>query len=144
MTTDAALAGNKRTLFLLVAANVATSILHYVDNVIFFKQYPEPTWLNPHLVDMAWFVMTPFGLAGCLLFLEGRRTASFVCLYIFALMNLLVLGHYLIAPPWKVSFKINLFIMLEAAAALILGGYMAWVQSQGSTGVPQREVVPGA
>jgi hypothetical protein len=60
-------------LFALVAANVVTSILHYVDNVIFFKHYPEPTWLNPHLVDMAWFIMTPFGLAGCVLFLLGRR-----------------------------------------------------------------------
>jgi hypothetical protein len=131
MATAPASARSRRTLFALVAANVVTSILHYVDNVIFFKHYPEPTWLNPHLVDLAWFVMTPIGLAGCLLFVRGRPTAAFVCLYLLSLMNLLVLGHYLIAPPWEVSFKINLFILLEAATALALGGYTAWLQFQG-------------
>ena len=90
----------------------------YVDNVLFFRHYPEPTWLNPHLVDMAWFVMTPFGVVGYVLFLRGRSTAAFACLYLYALMSLLVLGHYLIAPPWRVSFKINVFIMAEAIAAL--------------------------
>ncbi len=118
----------RRILLTLVLANVVTSILHYVDNVLFFRHYPEPTWLNPHLVDMAWFVMTPFGVAGYLLFIRGRPAAAFACLYLYALMSLLVLGHYLIAPPWRVSFKINVFIMAEAVAALLLGAFTAWLQ----------------
>jgi hypothetical protein len=113
---------------MLVAANIVTSILHYADNVAFFRHYPEPTWLSPHLVDMAWFVMTPFGIVGYLLFLRGRRTAAFACLYLYAAMGLLVLGHYLIAPPWRVSFRINLFILAEAVAALLLGVVTAWFQ----------------
>ena len=44
---------DRRILLSLVLANFVTSILHYVDNVLFFRHYPEPTWLNPHLVDMA-------------------------------------------------------------------------------------------
>ena len=40
----------------------------------------------------------------------------------------LVLGHYLIAPPWRVSFKINVFIMAEAIAALLMGTFTAWLQ----------------
>jgi hypothetical protein len=43
-------------------------------------------------------------------------------------MSLLVLGHYLIAPPWQLAFKINLFIMAEAIAALLLGIFTAWLQ----------------
>ena len=115
-------------LLTLVLANVVTSILHYVDNVVFFRHYPEPTWLSPHLVDLAWFVMTPFGVAGYLFFRRGRRPAAFACLYLYAAMGLLVLGHYLIAPPWKVALKINLFIMAEAIAALQLGVFTAWLQ----------------
>jgi hypothetical protein len=99
-----------------------------VDNVLFFRHYPEPTWLNAHLVDMAWFVMTPLGVAGYVLFLRGRSAAAFACLYLYALTSLLVLGHYLIAPPWQVSFKINLFIMAEAIAAVLLGMFTAWLQ----------------
>ena len=119
---------DRRILLTLVLANVVTSILHYVDNVLFFRHYPEPTWLNPHLVDMAWFVMTPFGVAGYVLYLRGRSAAAFACLYLYSLMSLLVLGHYLIAPPWRVSFKINVFIMAEAIAALLLGTFTAWLQ----------------
>jgi hypothetical protein len=72
--------------------------------------------------------MTAFGVAGCLLFLRGRRTAAFACLYLYAMMGLLVVGHYLIAPPWQVSFKINLFILAEAIAASLLGVVTAWLQ----------------
>jgi hypothetical protein len=122
------ISGRKRILLTLLAANIVTSILHYVDNVVFFRHYPEPTWLSPHFVDMAWFVMTPFGVAGYLLFLRGRRTAAFACLYLYAVMGLLVLGHYLIAPPWQVCFKINLFILAEAIAALLLGVVTAGLQ----------------
>jgi hypothetical protein len=120
--------GDRRILLALLVANIATSILHYVDNILFFRHYPEPNWLNPHLVDAAWFVMTPIGVAGYLLFLRGRCTAAFACLYLYAAMGLLVLGHYLIAPPWRVSFKINLFILAEAIAALLLGATAAWLQ----------------
>jgi hypothetical protein len=121
----------KHILLTLLAANIVTSILHYVDNVVFFRHYPEPTWLSPHLVDLAWFVMTPFGVAGYLLFRRGRRSAALTCLYLYAAMGLLVLGHYLIAPPWEVSLKINLFIMAEAIAALLLGVFTAWLHFQG-------------
>ncbi len=125
--------GYRRILLTLVLANVITSILHYLDNVLFFQHYPEPTWLNPHLVDMAWFVMTPFGVAGYMLFLRGRSAVAFVCLYLYALMSLLVLGHYLIAPPWRVSFKINVFIIAEAIAALLLATFTTWLQTRRAT-----------
>ena len=61
-------------------------------------------------------------------FRRRRRLAAFACLYLYAAMGLLVLGHYLIAPPWKVSLKINLFIMAEAIAALLLGMFTTWLQ----------------
>ncbi len=137
MTTISA-TNSKRALLTLVAANFVTSILHYVDNFIFFKHYPEPTWLNPHLVDAAWFVMTPFGVLGYLLFLRGSRVSAFACLYIYSVMGLLVLGHYLIAPPWKVSFKINLFIVLEALSAFLLGLFTAWLQFRSTSGLLRR------
>jgi hypothetical protein len=127
---------NNQLFLIILGANVVTSVVHYVDNIVFFRHYPEPAWLNPHLVDMAWFVMTPFGVAGYLLYQRGRRAAAFACLYLYAAMGLLVLGHYLIAPPWEVSLKINLFIMAEAVAALLLAVFTAWLQFQGGGARP--------
>lgn len=126
-----------RALLAFLAANLATSILHYVDNVIDFEHYPEPTWLAPHLVDLAWFAMTPFGIAGYFLARQRRWAPAFACLYLYSAMNLLVLGHYLIAPPWEISFKINLFIIAEAATALVLGAFTAWLQFGGKANAPR-------
>lgn len=113
------------TLKILVWLNVATTILHYVDNVIFFHHYPEPTWLNPHLVDAFWFVMTPFAFVGLWLIKKQRLSAGITALVLYCLMSLLVLGHYRFAPFFEISFKIHLFIWLEAIMTVVLLGYLA-------------------
>ncbi|WP_425397514.1 hypothetical protein [Aeoliella sp.] len=113
-----------RTLLALVVVNVLASILHYVDNICYFSEYPEPTWLNPCIIDLFWFVMTPFAVFGYWYYKQNWFTLSRVTLAAYSVMSLLVLGHYLIAPPWQVSFRINLFILIEAVAALVLLGYV--------------------
>ena len=109
-----------RNLVYLVIANIVASILHYVDNVVHFEHYPEPDWLNAHLVDLFWFFMTPFALLG-LWFAKKCYYKSALCsLIVYALMGLLVLGHYNYAPFFDISFKIHLFIWIEAILAGIL------------------------
>jgi purine-cytosine permease-like protein len=107
-------------LLLLVAMNVAASVAHYADNIVRFVSYPEPPWLSPERVDVFWFFMTPFGLAACWLYRRGRARAAFFASYSYAAMNLLVLGHYLVAPPWRLPLLINLLIVLEAVTATLL------------------------
>lgn len=116
---------NQRVLLALILINVLASILHYVDNICYFSDYPEPTWLNPCIIDLFWFVMTPFAVFGYWHHKQQWFTLSRVALVAYSIMSLLVLGHYLIAPPWEVSLRINLFILLEAVAALALLGYVS-------------------
>ncbi len=52
----------KRWLLALLVVNIATSILPYMDNILFFHTYPEPHWINPQIIDAFWFVMTPFAV----------------------------------------------------------------------------------
>ena len=109
-----------RSLFWLVVANIAASIIHYADNLLFLEEYPEPEWIELHQIDSFWFFMTPFAILGYLAIRKGalRRGSLLLCAY--ALMSLLVLGHYLYAPFVSISPKIHLFIFLEAAMALLL------------------------
>ena len=109
-----------RTLVWLVALNVAATIFHYVDNVMYFHEYPEPAWLAPGLVDAFWFLMTPLALVGLWLARRNRKTLSSVALLTYAGMSLLVLGHYRFAPFHAIGWRIHAFIWLEAAAALAL------------------------
>lgn len=116
------------TLKWLVWFNIFTTILHYVDNILFFAHYPEPTWLNPTLVDAFWFVMTPFALLALWLIKHQRLYWGLVSMVLYCLMSLLVLGHYLI-PREHISLKIHAFIWLEAFAAIGLLTYvMGYVQ----------------
>jgi hypothetical protein len=108
----------RRWVRMLVSVTLAASILHYVDNIVFFDGYPEPAWITPHFIDAFWFVMTPFGVVGWLLWRQGVRGLSLFCLLSYGIMNLLTLGHYLYAPPWELPFRINAFILLEAFAAM--------------------------
>ena len=110
----------------LLAATVVLSILHYVDNIVFFGSYPEPHWMTPHLVDAFWFVMTPVGVVGYLLFRRGLRGWALLVLCAYGAMNLLTLGHYLYASPWSLSLRINAFILAEAVAAVALSIAAAW------------------
>lgn len=117
-----------KALLWLVAVNVVASILHYVDNVMFFHEYPEPPWLTPAAVDAFWFVMTPVALLGLWLVRQNHLGAGLVALTTYAGMSLLVLGHYNFAPFHAITWRIHLFIWLEAAAAITLFGWViaAW------------------
>jgi hypothetical protein len=117
-------------ILLLIGMNVAASVAHYADNIVRFLSYPEPPWLSPARVDAFWFVMTPFGVAAYVLYRRGRERAAFATSHVYAAMNLLVLGHYLVAPPWRLPLLINLLIAAEAAAAVLLVLYTARLQRQ--------------
>ncbi|WP_299414705.1 hypothetical protein [Acaryochloris sp. IP29b_bin.148] len=122
---------HQRWLLAMLILCIVTSILHYVDNIIFFDQYPEPTWFNPSLVDILWFVMTPIGIAGYLLWQRGRLALAFGLLYLYVAMGQLTLGHYFYAPIWDLTWKMNGLILLESFTALMLGVYLAWLQKTG-------------
>jgi hypothetical protein len=118
----------KRSLLVLLLINIGTSIFHYVHNILFFHNYPEPHWINPQIIVAFWFVMTPFALLGYLLYSKGLLRHSYLCLYLYALMSLLVLGHYRYGSIWEMSMKMNLLIFIEAIAAVALIAYTMWLQ----------------
>jgi hypothetical protein len=116
------------TLLVLLLLNVAASIAHYADNIVRFAQYPEPPWINPTRIDVFWFLMTPVGVAAYALYRRGWPRLALALNQAYGAMNLLVLGHYLVAPPWRLSAPINALILVEAAAAICLIAYTARFQ----------------
>ncbi len=113
-----------KVLFGVVALNIVATVLHYVDNIIFFSDYPEPAWLAPGIVDAFWFLMTPVALCGLWFAHRENRSLSSLCLLVYAGMSLLVLGHYRFAPFHTIGMRIHAFIWLEVGAAVVL---VLWV-----------------
>jgi hypothetical protein len=104
----------------LLLATFASSVLHYIDNLLFFEQYPEPVWINRAIIDGFWFVMTPLALVGYHLMQRGAHQAGTWVLLAYAGCNLLTLGHYRYAYICTVVPRINAFIFLEAVLACLL------------------------
>src|SRR5579859_8094670 len=101
-----------RVLLVLLVMNVAASMAHYADNIVRFAEYPEPPWMRPSYIDTFWFPMTALGIAAYWLYRRGRNEPALWLNYVYGLMNLLVLGHYVYAAPWHLSFTINALIVL--------------------------------
>ena len=105
---------------LLLLAMVTSSVLHYVDNLLFFEQYPEPPWINRHHIDAFWWIMTPLAWIGYHLIRRGALRGGSATLLTYAACNLLTLGHYRYASLSDISLRIHIFIILEAALAVVL------------------------
>jgi hypothetical protein len=124
---------DNKSLSVLFMANVAATLLHYVDNILNLREYPDLPTTRASDIAMFFFVMVPFGVAGYLLYIKYRHKLSYWLLYIYCLLNLTALGHYLPSRLrggfWSYSFKIHFFIWLEALTALVLLAYVVKLHS---------------
>ena len=105
----------------LIVANLIASALHFGDNMLRFSEYPEPTWISsPHVVDALWLAITPLLGVGWWLAKREMKWAAIAGLWVYGILSMFVLGHYFYAAPARLSFRINVLIGAEAAAAALL------------------------
>ena len=114
----------KKVLIIIVLLNIVSSILHYIHNIAYFSDYPEPEWMTPHIVDYFWFIMTPFGLYGVICELKNNIKKANIFLFIYALMSLLSLLHYGVDSEKEITITIHTFIWIESIFALVLIAYL--------------------
>jgi hypothetical protein len=119
---------NNRLLSLLFMANVVATLLHYGDNILNLHEYPDLPTAQASSIVLFFIVMIPFGVAGYWLYVARRHKLSYYLLYIYCLLNLFVLGHYIPSRLrggfWGYDFKIHFLIWLEALTALALLAYV--------------------
>src|SRR5574341_1223713 len=115
---------DNKSLSLLFMANVVATLLHYVDNILNLREYPDLPTTEASSIALFFIVMIPFGVTGYWLYVKYRHQLSYYLLYTYCLLNLVVLGHYL---PSRLrgdfldySLKVHFFICLEAITALAL------------------------
>jgi hypothetical protein len=111
-----------RTLLVLLLLYAAASLVHFVHNAEFIRDYPglPPTWTREG-VYIAWIALTALGVFGWHLVSRGYEIAGVTVLAGYALLGLDSLGHYLAAPFSAHTRTMNLTILLEVTcAALVL------------------------
>jgi hypothetical protein len=127
---------NNSLLTLLFMANVMAAVLHYADNILNLREYPDLPTTQASSIVLSFIVMIPFGVFGYWLYVTRRHKMSYYFLYIYCLLNLAVLGHYLPSRMcggfWDYDLKIHLLIWLEALTASALLAYVVKLHWWGS------------
>jgi hypothetical protein len=116
-----------RTLVFLTIMYGAASLLHFVHNAIFLRQYPNlPVWLTAGGVWAAWCGITAVGTLGYIVYRRVSRAMGLFTLAVYALLGFGGLDHYAVAPISAHSIAMSTTIIVEVAAAsalLICVGY---------------------
>jgi hypothetical protein len=111
-----------RLLPVLLLAYAAASLVHFIHNAEFLRDYPglPATWTRAGVYG-GWLAMTAVGIAGWLLTASRYRMAGLLLLVAYAVAGLDSLGHYVLAPLSAHSSAMNATILVEVvAAALVL------------------------
>jgi hypothetical protein len=107
--TDAKLQTARRILPVVFWTAVVVSIVHYTDNFANYSDYPHGKGPEPSagVVLAAWFVLTPFGLAGWWLYARGQIRKGAMLLIVYSTSGLVGIGHYTAVsgmtdqPAWR-------------------------------------------
>jgi hypothetical protein len=109
VATDAKLDTARRILPVVFWTAVVVSIVHYSDNFANYSDYPHGTGPEPSAAGVlgAWFVLTPLGLAGYVLYRRGQIRTGSLLLIVYSTSGLVGIGHYALVsgmteqPAWR-------------------------------------------
>jgi hypothetical protein len=119
-----------RVLRVLLAVAVLVSIVHYVDNVANYDDFPvPPSGRAPSrtVVAAAWFLLTPFALAGLLLLRRRRLGAAAACLAVYSASGLVGLGHYTVPGATDMVWWRQAHIIADIACGAAVLAFAVWL-----------------
>lgn len=118
-----------RTLTILLAAAVAVSVVHYLDNTVNYADFPRSDSIpNPSqgLVAASWFVFTAAGFAGYVLFRRSPSTLSLVLLAFYSGSGLVGFGHYTVPGAFEMPAARQAHIVADIVLGLAMFAFVMW------------------
>lgn len=113
----------------LLLAAVAISIVHYADNYLAYDQFPQtasgPT-PSAEVVLLAWFVLTPFAVAGYLLYRRGSVRGAGALLAVYSLSGLVGIGHYAVAGMTEVVWWRQAHVIADVLLGAAVLAFAVW------------------
>jgi hypothetical protein len=109
------------TVGLVVGASIALTAFHFADNYLSIETYPQPDWISGAVVLISWPLFTALGVAGYLLYRQGRFSQAHAFLIAYSYAVLSSLGHFLSGSPDEFTTRglVSIFIDGIAGAALL-------------------------
>jgi uncharacterized membrane protein len=105
----------------LMLAYGAASLLHFIHNAQFARDYPNfPATITALQVYGVWLIVAATGVAGYVLMRFGLRVPGLVVTAVYAGFGFNGLLHYRLAPMSAHSLAMNVTILIEVALAFLL------------------------
>lgn len=111
----------ERPLLALLLIYGVASLLHFIHNAELIADYPNlPASWSRSDVYLAWGGLTAVGAVGWLLLSRGYRIAGLLFVCVYAALGIDSLGHYVLAPMSAHTAMMNVTILLEVTAAMLV------------------------
>lgn len=114
----------------IFAVAVMVSIIHYTDNYVNYRDYPQSRSLpNPSaaLVLGAWFGFTAVGLAGYLLFRRRPSGLALVLLAAYSGSGLVGIGHYSVPGATSMAWWRQAHVCMDITCGIAMLCFAIWV-----------------
>lgn len=125
-----------RLLLWLLGTAFVVSVVHYVDNVVNYTDYPDASGgpvpaPSAGLIAVSWFVFTAAGLAGLLLYRAGRTGAAAIGLALYSGSGIIGIGHYTVAGATDMVWWRQLHVVADIVLGFAVLGFALWAATRG-------------
>ena len=115
---------NKNWLLTVLIFNIVITSIHYTDNAIFVREYPEPDWLTTSGILITWIAMTSVGIIGYWFYSQQNYWLSYFLLGAYAGTGLSSSAHYFYGELSQFSLKMHVFIWMDIIAGLAVVAFL--------------------
>ena len=111
----------------VLVASIVVTALHYTDNYISIEDYPQPDWIHGETIYITWSLLTLIGIAGYMLFREGRFVPAGLYLLVYSYTGTSSLGHYPYGGTGDFTTKMHLLIWSDALVGFLVADCAVWI-----------------
>ncbi len=110
----------------LLISCIATTAVHYTDNIISIDKYPQAAAVSATTVALTWLLLTPAAFLGYRLYTSGAMLPAYGVLAVYSLVGLSTPGHYVEASLADFALWRNVSIISDGIAGAAVLGFVAW------------------
>lgn len=120
-----------RVLLWLLGVAFIVSVIHYIDNVVNYADYPEPApgaLLAPTAIVIAvsWFVFTAAGVSGLWLWFRRSIVGAALAFASYSISGLIGIGHYTVPAATSMPWWRQTHVVVDILCGIAVLGFAAW------------------
>jgi hypothetical protein len=120
-----------RVLLWLLGVAFVVSVVHYVDNVVNYSDYPQPDPGGPPaptavVIAVSWFVFTAAGLSGLWLWFRRSIVGAALAFVSYSISGLVGIGHYTVPGATGMPWWRQTHVIVDILCGVAVLGFAVW------------------